>query len=107
MLSASTESKNTNLIYVKDLVKGMHQAALSTKAAHEVYYLTDGNLYSWREILFKMKDQILGTKKVLPVYEKMIYTAAFITDMLRKTRLVNLYFGRKIWNASCCVEHYS
>lgn len=91
--------KNTTLIYIKDLIRGMLQAALSNKAAHEIYYLTDENLYSWREILLKMKDQILGTKKVIPLYENIIYSAAFITDMLRKTKLVNLYFGRKIWNA--------
>ncbi|MBN2246145.1 MAG: NAD-dependent epimerase/dehydratase family protein [Candidatus Aminicenantes bacterium] len=91
--------KNTTLIYVKDLAIGMLQAALSDKTAHEIYYLTDGNLYSWREVLFRMKEQVLGRKIYLPLHENMIYAAAFLTDMLRKTKLVNVYFGRKIWNS--------
>ncbi len=91
--------KNTTLIYVKDLVTGMLQAAFSEKTAHEIYYLTDGNLYSWREVLFRIKDQVLGNKIYLPLHEDLIYAAAFLVDMLRKTKLINVYFGRKIWNS--------
>jgi len=94
-----TRTKNTTLIYVRDLVKGMIQAALSETAPHNIYYLTDQNLYSWREILFQMKEQVLGKKIYLPLHENLIYSAAFITDMLKKTKLLNVYFGRKIWNA--------
>jgi nucleoside-diphosphate-sugar epimerase len=93
-----TRTKNTTMIYVKDLVKGMIQASLTDTAAHNIYYLTDQNLYSWREILFQMKEQVLGKKIYLPLYENLIYSAAFVTDMLRKTKLLNVYFGRKIWN---------
>ena len=92
-------AKNTTLIYVKDLVTGMLQAALSDKTVQKVYYLTDGDLYSWREVLFRMKEQVLGRKMYLPLHENMIFAAAFLTDLLRKTKLVNVYFGRKIWNA--------
>lgn len=94
-----SHAKNTTMIYVRDLVNGMIQAALSDSAAHNIYYLTDKNVYSWREILFQMKKQVLGKKIYLPLHENLIYAAAFLTDMLRKTKLVNVYFGRKIWNS--------
>lgn len=92
-------AKNTTLIYVRDLVNGMIQAALSDAATHNIYYLTDQNVYSWREILIQMKEQVLGKKIYFPLHENLIYAAAFVTDMLKKTKLLNVYFGRKIWNA--------
>ena len=99
-----SHEKNTTMIYIRDLVTGMIQAALSDAAAHNFYYLTDKNVYSWREILFMMKERVIGGKIYIPLHENLIYSAAFLTDMLKKTKLVKVYFGRKIWNAMVNTE---
>ena len=39
-----SHEKNTTMIYIRDLVTGMIQAALSDAAAHNFYYLTDKNV---------------------------------------------------------------
>lgn len=89
----------TSLIYIRDLVDGIVQAALSPKSAGQVYYLTDGRGYSWREIILTLKKHLLGKSLFLPVPESLIYFSAWVIDMLRKAGIANIFFGRSFWKA--------
>ncbi len=89
----------TTLIYVKDLVKGIGQAAFSEKALHQTYFLTDGKTYSWRHILFTIKDIVLERSWYLPLPESVILVAAGLFDGLKRLRVLRSYFGRKAWRS--------
>lgn len=91
--------KTTSLIYVKDLVKGILQAAQSTKANREIYYLTDKTVYSWKEVILTIKKHVLGTSLYIPLHENIITSVAWMTDILKSTHLVRSYFGRRAWRA--------
>lgn len=93
------EGKSTSLIYIKDLVRGILVAAQSPRAQSQIYYLTDGEGYSWREIILALKKNVLGQTLYLPVPESFIYTLAGFADILRAAGWKKLYFGRKIWTA--------
>ena len=43
------ENRLLSFVHVKDLVVGMHAAALSDRAVGEAYFLTDGVVHSWIE----------------------------------------------------------
>jgi len=94
-----SDEKNTTLIYVKDLIKGILEAALSKKANREIYYLTDEMGYSWKEVILTIKKQILDTPFYIPLYEYVIYSTAWLTDVLKSMHLVKSYFGRRAWKA--------
>ncbi len=89
----------TSMIYVKDLSLGLIQAALSPIAAGQTYYLTDGEVYSWHRVLFSLKDIILGPSLYLPVPEALISLAAAVIDVMKRTRLLRFYFGRRAWES--------
>jgi len=42
--------KLLSLVYVKDLVAGIYTAAVSERAIGETYFLTDGDIHTWRDI---------------------------------------------------------
>jgi nucleoside-diphosphate-sugar epimerase len=91
--------ESTSLIYIKDLIRGILQATESPEARSQTYYLTDGNGYSWRELILTLKKIILGNSIFLPIPENLIYSLAWFADMLRASGFRKLYFGRKVWNA--------
>jgi len=91
--------ETTSLIYVKDLVEGILQAASSPKTQSQVYYLTDGKGYSWRKLILIMKRHILGSSFFFPVPEDLISAAAWLADVIKSTGIVRPFFGRKIWSA--------
>jgi len=93
------EKETTSLIYVKDLIQGILQAALSPKTKSQLYYLTDGNGYSWRKIILTVKNIVLGESFFFPLPEELISFAAWLVDMLKKTGFIKSYFGRKLWRA--------
>jgi len=93
------KKETTSLIYVKDLIQGILQAAPSPKTKNQVYYLTDGKGYSWRKIILTVKKVVLGESFFFPLPEGLIYISAWLVDMLKKTGLIKSYFGRKLWRA--------
>jgi nucleoside-diphosphate-sugar epimerase len=93
------DQKTTSLIFVKDLIKGMLKASLSTKTNRQIYYLTDDRGYSWKEVILTIKKHVLGTSLYVPLYENIIYSAAWLTDVLKSMHLVRSYFGRRAWRA--------
>jgi len=93
------EGESTSLIYIKDLIRGILQATESPQAQGRTYYLTDGEGYSWREVILTLKKIVLGNSLFLPIPEEVIYSLAWFADILRAVGFKKLYFGRKIWNA--------
>jgi nucleoside-diphosphate-sugar epimerase len=89
----------TTLIYVKDLIRGIVQAAQTGEAVGQTYYLTDGETYSWRYVLFTFKDILLNGRAYLPLPETLIELAALLIDGLKRTRLIRSYFGRRAWES--------
>jgi nucleoside-diphosphate-sugar epimerase len=90
------EGKSTSLIYIKDLIRGILQASESPKSQSQIYYLTDGSGYSWREIILAIKSAVLGDSPFFPLPEKFIYSLAGFADLIRSMGFRKLYFGRKI-----------
>ncbi len=93
------EGKSTSLIYIKDLVRGILLAAESPEAQSQIYYLTDGEGHSWREIILALKKIVLGNSFYLPIPEKLIYSVAWFADILRAAGFRKIYFGRRVWDA--------
>jgi nucleoside-diphosphate-sugar epimerase len=91
--------ETTSLIYVRDLVEGILQAAVSPKTQKQIYYLTDGKGYSWRKLILTMKKHVLGNSLFFPLYEEAIFFVALLTDVVRAIGLVKVFFGRKVWRA--------
>ncbi len=87
----------TSLIYVKDLIKGILQAAFSSKATSQVYYLTDSKGYSWRKIILTVKTHVLKDALFLPFNEGFISCFAWLADILKTIRIIKSYFGRRAW----------
>ncbi len=92
------EGKSTSLIYIKDLIKGILRAAESPKAQGQIYYLTDGSGYSWREIILSLKSTVLGDSLFFPIPEELICYLAWFADLLRFMGFRRLFFGRRVWN---------
>jgi len=91
------KKESTSLIYVKDLVEGILKAVHSPKTKSQIYYLTDGKGYSWREIILTIKKHVFGDSLYLPLGEELIYLSAWLVDMLKKAGLMKSHFGRKAW----------
>jgi dihydroflavonol-4-reductase len=89
----------TSLIYVKDLIEGIIQASLSDRTVAQVYYLTDGAAYSWKNLVLTLKDQLLGTSLFFPFPEKMIHFTAWLADMVNTAGIFKVHFGRRILRA--------
>lgn len=93
------DQKTTSLIYIKDLIKGILLASQSSITNRQIYYLTDKRHYSWKEVILVIKKHILGTSLFIPLYENIIQSAAWLTDVLKSVHLVRSYFGLRAWRA--------
>lgn len=93
------DRKTTSLIYVKDLVMGMISCLESPQTNRQVYYITNETPYSWKEVILTIKTHVLGVSLYIPLYENIIYSAAWLTDVLKSINLVRSYFGRRAWKA--------
>jgi len=91
--------EKTSLLYVKDLVSGILQATASKKARKQVYFLTDGRAYSWKDVMRSMKRVILGDALFLPLPEIFLVSLARLSDALRTLGLARFPFGFRAWNA--------
>jgi nucleoside-diphosphate-sugar epimerase len=93
------ETKITSLIYIDDLIHGILQAALSSQASGQVYYLCNKQGYSWRNLILMLKKHVLGESLFLPIPEELISFLAWFTDILKSFGYIRIYFGRRIWKA--------
>ena len=93
------EGESTSLIYITDLIRGILKAAESPGTQGQIYYLTDGKGYSWREVILTLKKNVLRDSLFLPIPERIIYSVAWFADILRAAGFKKVYFGRGVWNA--------
>lgn len=89
--------KTTCLIYIKDLVQGILQAASRPQTIRQIYTLTDGHAYSWRTIILTVKKQALNNALFLPLPEGVIYVLAWMSDMMKAFGLRRPFYGRRAW----------
>jgi len=91
--------KSTSLIYIDDLIQGILQAVESPNTQGQIYYLTDGAGYSWREIILTIKRNVLGEALFLPLPEEIISFFALLSDILKAAGMKRLFFGQRAWQA--------
>ena len=58
------DDKYISLLHVKDIVRGLYEAALSEKTSGEIYFLTSADFYTWDYLLEEMKNA-LDKKRIL------------------------------------------
>jgi len=85
----------TSICFVQDLVKGIEQAALSRKTIHKTYFITDGYLYSWRQILNAVLKELGMGRFVIPVPHTLIMFIALLSEILARVRGAELLFTRQ------------
>ncbi len=93
------DKKSTSLLYVKDLIHGIHQAAESPNTRGQIYYLTDGQSYSWKEIILTVKKLVLNDALFLPLPEEVISLFAWLLDTVKAAGMGRTFFGRRAWQA--------
>ena len=59
------QRRQLSLVYVKDLVRGMHAAAVSERTVGNTYFLTDGVIHSWWEVAQAIAQSL--EKRPLPL----------------------------------------
>ncbi|MAT38496.1 MAG: nucleoside-diphosphate sugar epimerase [Ectothiorhodospiraceae bacterium] len=99
------DDKRLSLIYYKDLVEGIIQAAQSEKAVDQMYYVGDDEFYSWPRIANICAD-VFGKKHLtLRIPHFLLFTIAgiaqFIAGIAGKAATFNLEkardFSQRYW----------
>ncbi len=85
----------TSICFVQDLVKGIEQAALSGKTIHKTYFITDGSLYSWRQIFNAVLKELGEKRLVIPIPHPLIMFIALLSEILARVRGADLLFTRR------------
>jgi len=57
------DNKKVSLIYVKDVVKGIHLAANSQKAVSQIYFISSKEYYTWPQI-GQVLQEVIGKKAI-------------------------------------------
>jgi nucleoside-diphosphate-sugar epimerase len=85
----------TSICFVQDLVKGIEQAALSGKTIHKTYFITDGSLYSWRQILDAVLQELGKRRLVIPIPHALIMILAGLSEIFARVRGSENLFTRQ------------
>jgi nucleoside-diphosphate-sugar epimerase len=72
--------RQTSVCYVSDLVRGIELAATSDKAPGSIYYLTDPELYSWREIPDAIAEHLGISGIMMPLPYPVLFTVAIMME---------------------------
>ncbi len=73
--------KQTSICFVEDLVRGIEMAATSEKTVGNVYYLTDPEVYSWREMADKIAEYLGVSGLLLPVPYPVLFVVASLLEV--------------------------
>ena len=74
--------KNLSLIYVTDLVQGMIEACGKSPRNNKIYFITDGEFYSWEKIAISAADKMNVSTRVLRLPEVILSPIAIIFELL-------------------------
>ncbi|MEC7640582.1 MAG: NAD-dependent epimerase/dehydratase family protein [Nitrospinota bacterium] len=108
--------RNLSLVYVTDLVRAMVKAVETPDKRNNVYFVTDGNVYSWEDVA-QMAMRILKVKaRSVTIPEKALIPVVFICEslarftakpaLLDRQRLIDIC--QSSWTASSkkFLDHY-
>jgi len=73
--------QQTSICFVKDLVQAILMAALNENASGEIYFITDGRTYSWREIADSIAKE-LGLKFLIPIPYPILIVIAILMEII-------------------------
>ncbi|MBT5470799.1 MAG: NAD(P)-dependent oxidoreductase, partial [Nitrospina sp.] len=74
--------KKLSLVYVADLVRAMLQVCGSFESQGKIYFVTDGNTYSWQEIAKSAADKMNVSVKALRLPESILSPIAIFFELL-------------------------
>jgi nucleoside-diphosphate-sugar epimerase len=92
--------RRLTFVYVTDLVQALLLAAEAPQAVGQTYFVTDGQVYTWRE--FKAaSEKVLGRHALsLPIPPAVVYALAALSDawsrLTGKTTIFNLNKAKEI-----------
>ena len=81
-LQIGSTPKNLSLIYVTDLVQGMIEACGKSPRNNKIYFITDGEFYSWEKIARSAADKMKVSTRVLRLPEVILSPIAIIFELL-------------------------
>jgi dihydroflavonol-4-reductase len=76
--------RQLSLVYVKDLVGGIHTAAVSDRAVGETYFLTDGVVHSWWDVAQAISGELKKRPLPLRVPFFLLDVVAIFTEAIAK-----------------------
>ncbi len=99
-VSLGTKESYLSLVYVKDLVDGIIQAAENPKSTGQTYFIADDKIYSWRET-FRIIAGVLNKRTVpLKIPKSIVFFLAFLSEnfsrFLGKTAAFNVQKAKEI-----------
>jgi len=78
----SGKNRLVSMIYVKDLVEGIVEAALSDKTIGRTYFLTNQNPVVWRDFISEVAAVMDSSVLVLPIPPFILYSFGVISDLI-------------------------
>jgi nucleoside-diphosphate-sugar epimerase len=85
--------RRLTFVHVEDLVASMRLAASDPRAIGQTYFVTDGRVYTWREVK-SLLESLLGRKAVtLKIPEPIIWVLAAVADVWTRFRGVPSIFN--------------
>lgn len=100
MTTIGFDKKSISLIYVKDLVKGFYQAALSEKSIGELYFVSSEKYYTWDEVGVATSKALNKKAFSVKVPHSIVYLisaiAQFISYFSSKPATLNIEKGKDI-----------
>ena len=74
--------KKLSLIYVADLIQAMIKACIKSPTKNNIYFITDGEFYSWEDITKSASDKMSVSARVLRLPETILYPIGIIFELL-------------------------
>jgi len=81
-IKVGTNRRELSLIYVADIVRAMVQAAVCYPQSSRLYYVTDGESYTWKDISDSAMRTLNVLAKPLVVPEMLLPLLSFIFEVL-------------------------
>jgi len=74
--------KKLSLIYVADLIQAMLKACSKSPTKNKVYFITDGEFYSWEDITKSATDKMRISARILKIPEGVLPPIGIIFELL-------------------------
>ena len=74
--------KKLSLIYIADLVQAMIKSCVTSPSKNKIYFVTDGEVYSWDDIAKSAANKMNVSTRVLKIPEVILFPIAIIFELL-------------------------